>query len=62
MVLAGRVRALLEERINLSFEDVRAVAVMALRHRVLLTFDAERHAISPEGIVADALARVPEER
>jgi MoxR-like ATPase len=59
--LAGRVTALLDGRPNLAFEDVRAVAPMALRHRVALTFDAERHAISPEAIVADVLERVPED-
>jgi MoxR-like ATPase len=61
MTIAGRVRALLEGRINLAFDDVRAVAAMALRHRLLLTFDAERRGISPEVIIADALERVPEE-
>jgi MoxR-like ATPase len=59
--LAGRVTALLDGRHNLAFEDVRAVAPLALRHRLALSFDAERHAISAEEIIAQAIERVPEE-
>jgi MoxR-like ATPase len=59
--LAGRVTALLDGRHNLAFEDVRTVAPLALRHRLALTFDAERRAVSPEEIIAEALERVPEE-
>jgi MoxR-like ATPase len=55
---AGRITALLEGRHNLSVEDVQSVAVQALRHRLALSFDAERQAVTPEAIVADALARV----
>ncbi|HUE27025.1 MAG TPA: MoxR family ATPase [Solirubrobacteraceae bacterium] len=59
--LAGRVAALLDGRHNLAFEDVRTVAPAALRHRLALSFDAERQAIAPEAIIAEALERVPEE-
>lgn len=60
LCLAGRVTALLAGRYNLAFEDVRAVAKPALRHRLLLTFDAQRQGISPDGLIEEALARVPE--
>src|SRR5262249_27067397 len=40
LVLAGKVRALLEGRYNVSFEDIRKVYLPALRHRVLLNFQA----------------------
>jgi MoxR-like ATPase len=58
--LGGRINALLDGRHNLSVEDVQAVAMPALRHRLVLNFDAEREAVTPEAIVADALARVRE--
>jgi MoxR-like ATPase len=58
--LAGRISALLEGRHNLSVEDVQAVAMPALRHRLVLNFDAERESVTPEAIVADALGRVRE--
>src|SRR5262249_59359965 len=41
LVLAAKVRALLEGRYNVSFEDVRAVYLPALRHRVLLNVEAQ---------------------
>jgi MoxR-like ATPase len=57
--LAGRITALLDGRHNLAVEDVHEVAPMALRHRLVLNFDAEREAVTPEMIIADALARLP---
>ncbi|HVA22107.1 MAG TPA: AAA family ATPase [Candidatus Micrarchaeia archaeon] len=59
--LAGRITALVAGRPNLAFEDVHAVALLALRHRLVLSFDAERHGVGPETIVADALERTPDE-
>jgi MoxR-like ATPase len=56
--LAGRITALLDGRHNLALEDVRAVALPSLRHRLVLTFDAEREAVSPEAIITDALDRL----
>jgi MoxR-like ATPase len=61
MCLAGRVAALLAGRYNLAFEDVRAFAKPALRHRILLNFDAQRQDISTDSIIDDVVARVPEE-
>jgi len=58
--LAGRITALLDGRHNLSVDDVKTVALPALRHRLVLNFDAEREAVTPEAIVTDALARVVE--
>src|SRR5207253_9193904 len=41
LVLAGKIRALLEGRYNVSFEDIRRVYLPALRHRILLNFEAQ---------------------
>jgi MoxR-like ATPase len=57
--LAGRITALLDGRHNLAVEDVRAVAFPALRHRLVLNFDAEREAITPEMVIQGALDRLP---
>jgi MoxR-like ATPase len=62
MSAAGRVAALLDGRYNLAFQDVHAVARQALRHRLVLTFDAERRGVTAETIIAEALERVPESR
>jgi len=59
--LAGRATALLAGRYNLAFQDVRAVAKIALRHRILLTFDAQRQSMTADAIIEEALASIPEE-
>jgi MoxR-like ATPase len=61
LVLAGRVAALIDGRPNLAVEDVRAVAPAALRHRLVLTIDAERQAVGPDEIIAAALDSLPRE-
>jgi MoxR-like ATPase len=61
MVLAGRVAALIDGRPNLAVEDVQAVAHAALRHRLVLTIDAERQGVGPDEIIAEALAALPRE-
>jgi MoxR-like ATPase len=50
VVLTAKVAALLDKRINLSFEDIRAVIKPALRHRLILNFQAEA-----DGVTADDL-------
>jgi MoxR-like ATPase len=60
LVLAGRIAALLAGRHNLAFEDIRDVAPAALRHRLILGFDAERDGIDPDAIVAEAIERTAE--
>ncbi|HEY4280324.1 MAG TPA: AAA family ATPase [Conexibacter sp.] len=61
LALAGQVTALLGGRSNLAYEDVRAVALPVLRHRLVLTFDAERRRVARDELVRDALERVAEE-
>jgi MoxR-like ATPase len=61
LALAGRVAALIEGRHNLSIDDVQAIALPALRHRLVLTIDAERQAVSPDEIVEEAIAALPRE-
>src|SRR5262249_28785161 len=48
LVLAGKVRALLEGRYNVSFEDLKKVYLPALRHRILLNFEAQAENIHPD--------------
>jgi MoxR-like ATPase len=60
LVLAAKVRALREGRPTPSFDDVRAVAPAALRHRLLLNFDAEAEGVAADALVAALLRIVPE--
>jgi MoxR-like ATPase len=60
LVLAGKVRALLEGRYNVSFEDIRRVYMPALRHRILLNFEAQAENIASDTILAQILNDVAE--
>ena len=60
IALAAKVRALLEGRFNVSFEDVRRVYLPALRHRVILNFEALAEGISTDQVLVDILNVVPQ--
>jgi MoxR-like ATPase len=52
LVLAGKIHALMDGRYNVSMDDIRAVALPALRHRIIRNFEGEA-----EGITSDAVVR-----
>ncbi len=60
LTLAAKVRALLSGRYNVSFEDVRRVFLPAMRHRVILNFEAEAEGIDPDKVLLEILEKVPE--
>jgi MoxR-like ATPase len=59
LILAGKVRALIDGRFNVSFDDIEAVAAPALRHRLILNFEAEAEGITTDHIVSQVLRDVP---
>ena len=60
LVLAAKVRSLLDGRFNASFEDLRRVYLAALRHRVLLNFEAQAEGVEPDEVLLKVLESVPE--
>ncbi|MEO2045569.1 MAG: MoxR family ATPase [Pirellulales bacterium] len=60
VVLAAKVRALLAGRFNVSFEDVRSVFLPALRHRIILNFEAEAEGIQADEVLSQILKEVSE--
>jgi MoxR-like ATPase len=58
-MLAGKVRALAQGRFNVSFDDIEAVAAAALRHRLILNFEAEAEGITTDHIITQVLKDVP---
>jgi len=60
MTLAAKVRALLAGRYNVSFDDVRRVYLPAMRHRVILNFEAEAEGIEPDQVLVEIVKKVPE--
>lgn len=51
LVLAGKARALMHGRFHVSYEDVRALAIPVLRHRVLLNFHAESERLTSDELL-----------
>jgi MoxR-like ATPase len=62
LILGAKVNALLNDRVHVACADIRAVALNALRHRLLLNFDAEAERIDADAILQDILHRVAEPR
>ncbi|NIL96374.1 MAG: AAA domain-containing protein [Planctomycetales bacterium] len=60
LALAAKVRALLDGRYNVSFEDIRRVYLPAIRHRVILNFEAQAENIAADQILLDILEKLPE--
>jgi MoxR-like ATPase len=60
VALAAKVRALLDGRYNVSFEDVRRVYLPALRHRVILNFEAQAENLDTDHILLEILEKLPE--
>ena len=60
LALAAKVRALLDARYNVSFEDVRRVFLPAMRHRIIVNFEAQAEGIEPDRVLLDLLEQVPE--
>jgi MoxR-like ATPase len=58
LVECGRVRALMHNRLNLSVEDIEAVAPAVLRHRIILNFDAHAEGQTPETILGKIIPSI----
>jgi MoxR-like ATPase len=55
LVAGAQVRALLEDRFNVSREDLQVVALPAFRHRLILGFEAQADGVTPERLITDVL-------
>jgi MoxR-like ATPase len=60
IVLASKVRALLDGRYNVSFDDVRRVYMPAMRHRILLNFEAQAENIPSDAVLQGIMKEVKE--
>jgi MoxR-like ATPase len=60
LVLGGKMKALLEGRYNVSFEDLRTIAIPSLRHRLILNFEGAAAGIEQGSIVSEILEKTPE--
>jgi MoxR-like ATPase len=60
MILAAKLRAILDKRYHVSREDLQAVACAALRHRLILNFEGQAEGAQPDAVVEDVLRSVKE--
>jgi len=58
ITLASKARALIKGRKHVTKEDVEAVAVPVLRHRIILNFEAERKGVTPDDAIRQILKHV----
>jgi len=62
LIVAGKARALLKGRYHVSTEDVRAVAIPVLRHRIVCNFNAEAEGVKPDDIVRRLMEFIPRQQ
>ncbi len=60
VLLASKIRALFEGRFAASIDDVKKVALPALRHRVLLNFEGEAEGIKTDQVIQEIIKSIPE--
>ena len=60
VILAAKIRALLEGRYAVSMDDIRYVAPPAIRHRLIMNFEGEAEGIEPDAIIAEILKSTKE--
>jgi MoxR-like ATPase len=58
MVASGKVRALMDDRFNVSVDDVKASALPALRHRIGLNFEGQAEQVDPDDLITEAVEAV----
>lgn len=58
MILAGKIIALLDGRYNVAYDDIRTAATPALRHRLILNFDAQAEGITSDSVIQSLLANL----
>jgi MoxR-like ATPase len=51
MILAGKIMALMDNRFNVAYDDIRQAALPALRHRLILNFEAQAEGIDSDQVI-----------
>ena len=59
ITLGAKVRALLDGRFHVSFQDIKEVAVAAMRHRIILNFEGEAEGITTDMVLTKVIAETP---
>jgi len=59
MIVGAKARALLHGRTHVSTDDVQALALPVLRHRIVINFAAESEGVSPDDVISRIIAATP---
>ncbi len=59
LILAGKARAILRGRFHVSIDDIKAVALPVLRHRIIPNFAAQSEGLSTDDIVKKLIETIP---
>jgi MoxR-like ATPase len=59
IILAAKVRAMLEGRYNVSFQDVKDAVLPAMRHRVILNFEGEAEGVTTDAVLQKVIEETP---
>jgi MoxR-like ATPase len=59
ITLASKVRALLDGRFHVSFQDIKEVVIPAMRHRIILNFEGEAEGITTDMVLEKVIAETP---
>jgi MoxR-like ATPase len=59
ITLGAKVRALLDGRFHVSFQDIKEVTIPAMRHRVILNFEGEAEGITTDMVLEKVIAETP---
>ena len=58
LILGGKVRALLDGRFNVSLDDIRTLMLPALRHRIILNFEAQADGRTPDDLLEEIAGKI----
>lgn len=58
LIATSRVRALMQGRFNVAFDDIRAIALPVLRHRVALSFEGMASGMTQDALIGEVIGAV----
>ncbi|MCA9429650.1 MAG: MoxR family ATPase [Candidatus Omnitrophica bacterium] len=59
LILGAKIRALLNDRFNVSFDDISKMAHPGLRHRLILNFEGEAEGVTPDQVIDEIVEKTP---
>ncbi len=62
VINAARIRAILDGRYNVAYEDIKYVAFPALRHRIFLNFEGLSEGITPDSVIREIIKQLEEKQ